>query len=139
MQYRQSADSDLSFIGKIITISGIIAGFGFTTVDSITYKKFFIFGEAFLFLNICLGLIFIKQFWFNELKQFREDIDIMDDIADKLESGLEEKDEESMKDGIKQLDEFAEQERGLGKVFNLLPILMIVFVAIAAVFLLLSL
>lgn len=139
IQYRQSADRGLSFIGQIITISGVIAGFGFTAVDNISCKIFFVFGEAFLFLNICMGLYFIKKFWFEDLQQFKKDIDTMSNIADKLKNGLEEKNETSAKDGINELEVFSQDKRDLGKIFNLLPTLMIGFIAVAAVLLLLSL
>jgi len=49
IQARKSADKGLSFVGKIITVSGIIAGFGFTAIKNIEYKNLFIFGELFFF------------------------------------------------------------------------------------------
>lgn len=139
IQYRQSSDRGLSFIGQIITISGVIAGFGFTAVNSITCRLFFILGEAVLFLNICTGLYFIKRFWFEDLEQFKADINAMHKIADSLKDGLEKKDENSARDGIKKLEKFAEDKRDLGKIFSMLPTFMIIFLAIAATLILLSL
>ena len=139
VQYRKSADIGLSFIGQIVTISGVVAGFGFTAIGSINCKTFFIIGEAFLFLNICLGLFFIKKFWFEDLNQFRDDIKTMCKIADKLKNGLESNNESIMQVGIEELEAFGREKRDLGKIFSTLPVLMIIFIAIATIFLLMSL
>jgi hypothetical protein len=138
IQARKSADKGLSFIGQIITVSGIIAGFGFTAIKDIECKNFFIFGELFLFLNICLGLYFIKKFWYEDFEIFKADIKKMHDIADTLKSGLEKGDEKKAQEGIAELEKFAQQERNLTKLFKLLPTLMIVFILIASIFILFS-
>lgn len=138
MQYRQSVDQGLSFIGQIITISGVIAGFGFTAVDNIICKPFFILGEVFLFLNICIGLYFMKKFWFEDLKHFKIDINTMQEIADKLKKGLENKNVNIAEEGINQLEKFADNKRDIKEIFYILPTLMIILIVFAAIFLLFS-
>ena len=138
IQARKSADNGLSFLGQIITVSGIIAGFGFTAIKDIECKNFFILGELFLFMNICLGLYFIKKFWYEDFEIFKADIKEMHNVADILKEGLEKQDENKAKEGIAKLEAFAQQERNVTKLFKLLPTLMIILVFISSILILLS-
>lgn len=138
IQARKSSDSGLSFIGQIITVSGIIAGFGFTAIENIECRYLFIFGELFLFINICLGLYFIKKSWYDDFEIFKADIKEMHSIANTLKVGIGNKDGEEAKKGVKRLEEFAQQERNTAKVFKILPMIMIILILMSSVFILLS-
>ena len=59
-------------------------------------------------------------------------------IASMLKSGLENKDEEKAKQGITELETFAQQERNVTKLFKLLPIPMIALILISSILILLS-
>jgi len=131
IQARKSADQGLSFIGQIITVSGLIAGFGFTAAEHIRYEYFFAVGELLLFLNICVGLYFIKKFWYEEFDVFKSDIRMMALIAETLRVALEKRDESKAKEGIWKLEEFAQQERNVSNLFKLLPTIMIILILFA--------
>jgi len=138
IQARQSADKGLVFLGQVITISGVIAGFGFTAINSIQCKLLFISGELFLFINICLGLFFLNKFWYEDFEIFMNDIKKMKTIHDKLAEGLEYKKEDILKEGIVELENFAKQDRNSGKLFKILPRLMILLIFASSFLILLS-
>ncbi|MDD4358297.1 MAG: hypothetical protein PHY30_00600 [Candidatus Pacebacteria bacterium] len=138
IQAQKSADQGLSFIKQIITISGVIAGFGFTAIENIHCKNFFIFGEFFLFLNICFGLYFIKKSWYEDFETFKVDIKKMHSIAGILKIGLERKDKNKAQEGLAELEKFAQQERDMAKLFEFLPMTMILLILISSIFILFS-
>jgi len=63
-----SSELDLlnKFIGytyQILTVIGILAGFGFTAIDNVKTICLFIAGEALLATSILLGLYWVKKFY----------------------------------------------------------------------------
>jgi len=136
--YHRAVEQGLSFMFHIITVSGVIAGFGFTGLGEVSSRIFFVVGEALLFLNICIGLLFIKLFWYDDIKGMRVDIKSMAGIADSLKTALKDNDEEKTNKGIDELESFGKQEREMKGIFSTLPVVMIALIFTGGTFLLLS-
>ncbi len=88
----------IDFTYQIVTVIGVIAGFGFTAI-SVVEKSFFVAGEGFLLSGILWGIFLVHQLYSSELtslqkasdthqKHFRERNKIFSRIWTELNSPL---------------------------------------------------
>lgn len=68
-QYRKYTKE---YVNQIIITVGVVAGFGFTSLDHVIHIELFLLGEFYLFLAISLAFYFIKKYWVKPLEDLNE-------------------------------------------------------------------
>ncbi len=74
---------ELWIIYKVITVIGIIAGFGFTALPSAKTFHLFLFGQFILFLTIAIGIFWIKKTFLDEASDYKSWMHSLGQIIDR--------------------------------------------------------
>lgn len=101
----------LTHVYQLVTAIGIIAGFGFTAIDSVQNITIFLFGESFLFAGMAVGIWFAKAGFIDEIKYLTDWADKLD-ILHKKRVGMEKKFAENETLGLKEEMEGVDNETG---------------------------
>ena len=73
----------LDFIYRVITIMGLVIGFGFTALPKVNNLTIFLIGQGVLLMSIIFTLIWIKKNFLDEIKNYRKWILDLRRIVDK--------------------------------------------------------
>jgi hypothetical protein len=137
LNYKDSADKSLQFIYQIITLVSVIAGFGFTAIEHVN-RKFFLVGEAGLFLCIVVSLCVINIFWVSGLKSTEEFRAKHFKMRQDLKKAMLDHNEEKIKEIIKELENSPGPGKGVSNIFYWMSWAIISIITISSIFLLLS-
>ncbi|MFH0739641.1 MAG: hypothetical protein V1819_00805 [bacterium] len=117
---------------RVVTVVGIVAGFGFTGISSVINRNLFFIGEIFLF-----GVIFLGIFWLKKI--YTDTKNIYNGYVNKIEKYIKDWEkiglevargnfEHYTKDKIKEMEQaaediFEERLKNTDKVFSLMLLL----------------
>lgn len=73
----------VGYIYQLITVNGIVAGFGFTAVSSVINKNAFIGGEFLFFSAIAVSIWFTKKAFIDEAREYADYIQDLDKIMER--------------------------------------------------------
>ena len=129
LQYQKSADQALGFVYQIATVTGVVAGFGFTAINHAN-RVLFITGECFLFVCIIGTLVAVRYYWISDLKSTEGFHNQINEKSESLKSALKEGNESKVKEIIDGLENFPNQPIDIArKLEGTLSILLILFTA----------
>lgn len=94
-EHQKKAEQALNYIYQIVTITGVIAGFGFVSMSNANSALLFL-GELCLFSTIVGSLLVIKLFWIPGLKETEEYQLKIDQATQDLKKALIEQDGSQM-------------------------------------------
>src|SRR3989344_9376585 len=101
----------LTHVYQLVTAVGIIAGFGFTAIDSVKSITLFLFGESFLFAGMAVGIWFAKAGFIDEINYLTEWANKLDSIR-KRHVGIEKKFAKNRMLGLREEMEVVDKETG---------------------------
>jgi len=101
----------LTHVYQLVTAIGIIAGFGFTAIDSVQSIAMFLFGESLLFAGMAVGMWFAKAGFIDEIKYLAEWANKLHSIHQKRR-GMEKRFAENKVSGLKEEMEKIDNETG---------------------------
>jgi len=101
----------LTHVYQLVTAIGIIAGFGFTAIDSVQSITIFLFGEFLLFAGMAVGIWFAKAGFIDEIKYLTDWANKLDDIQ-KRRMNMEKKFAKNNITGLQNEMELVDNETG---------------------------
>jgi hypothetical protein len=91
---------------QLITILGLVAGFGFTALSSVKILWLFLTGEALFFMAMAFGMWFVKIAFIDEAKYYANYIERLDNVMGKRLAIFQ----ESADNAMAKLKEIEEEE-----------------------------
>lgn len=138
----------LGFIYRVITVMGLVIGFGFTALPKVCNLTFFLIGQGILLMAIIFTLVWIKKNFLDEIKNYHKWIFDLRRIIDKRmqvdpnheATAIESKMEEIKKDSLnfaKDMRSSEESERWWQKIFGTGYIYFVLIIFVLGVFMVL--
>ena len=139
-QFSKASDQGLQFVYQIITVTGLIAGFGFSGIHYLN-RFYFSLGEIFLFLAILSGLVAVYFFWIDGLVSTEKLL--MDHVAigDKFRKGALDSNRDLIEEAASDFEKSMNQKKisNVGLKFKYSLGFIIVFLSLGSLFMVLSL
>ena len=110
-KHERARERALAHVYQIVVATGIVAGFGFTAIDSVQSITVFLLGELFLFSVMAVGMWFAKAGFIDEIRYLAEWADKLHSIHRKR-MNIERKFAENKIEGLKEEVEEVDNETG---------------------------